>query len=213
MFNELENEVRELNNKIISLSNDNKEIKELYKGCQIYFSPVRKNPGIMVIGINPGAGYFRYNNQISQLFEPPLENEKSEYIEELKLLFRKMDNQDLIERAFITNIYFFATNGDSDLRKLITLLPENIRIEFENKTKEWIKLFIKEIDPKIIFCMGAFSWDKLKAFYKENIEIIHEKGNIFEAKIENKTIIACSRSYNIIKNIDSVANKLKEYLK
>jgi len=90
-------------------------------------------------------------------------------------------------------------------------LPEEIKNEIEEKAKEWIKYLIKEINPNLIFCMGAFAWDKLKSFYKEDIEIIHEKGTIFEAKIENKIVIACSRNRSIIKNIDLVAKKLKEY--
>jgi len=211
MFNKLENEVKELNNKIISLCNDNGEINKLYKGSQIYYSPIRIKPEIMILGINPGSGYFRINNQIVQNFEAPDENEKSDYMEELKLLCRKMNNPILIEKSFITNTYYFATDGDAQLKQLIKLLPLDIKTEFEEKAKKWTKTFIKEINPKLIFCMGAFAWDKLKSFYKDNIEIIYEKGNIFEAKIENKPVIACSRSYSIIKNIDSVANKLKEY--
>ena len=211
MFEELQNEVININNKILDLCKKDNEIKNLYKGCQIYFSPIRINPEIMILGINPGAGFYKNNNQIAQQFEPPDENGRSDYMEELKLLFRKIDKPDLIENAFITNIYFFSTVGDNDLKQLIKIMPEEIKKEIEDKAKEWIKLFIKEINPKLIFCMGAFAWDKLKSFYKESIEIIHEKGTIFEAKIENKTVITCSRNRSIIKDIDLVAKKLKEY--
>jgi len=70
MFENLQKEVIEVNEKILSLCEQNPKIKELYKGCQIYFSPLIKNPDLMLIGINPGSGFYKANRTIVQKFEP-----------------------------------------------------------------------------------------------------------------------------------------------
>jgi hypothetical protein len=211
MLNKLETEVKELNDKIISLCAKDTELNKLYKGCQIYFTPIRIKPDIMILGINPGAGYFRINNQPVQMFGAPAENEKSDYMEEIYALFRKINNPGLRDKSFISNIYYFSTNGGKELYSLKKLLPEDIRNEFKEKAKEWTKCLIAEIDPPLIFCMGVEAWGYLKDFYKEDFEIVTEKGFVLEAKIGQKPVIGCVRSYSFIQEIELVAEKLKEY--
>jgi hypothetical protein len=58
MFENLICEVKGLNERILDECKKNDKIENLYRGCQIFFSPVKEKHEVMLIGINPGPGYY-----------------------------------------------------------------------------------------------------------------------------------------------------------
>jgi len=206
MLENLQKEVIEVNEKILSLCEQNSKIKELYKGCQIYFSPLIKNPNLMLIGINPGSGFYKANKKIVQEFEP-LEKygEGYDLAQEIKCgVFRHLGREDIFNSTFKTNVYFFATDNVDKLKCLFKLFPENFRIEVKQKSINWLKELITLTSPRIILCEGHTAFDYVKSFYGDEMVIDINKGYVLEGTINKIPIIGCKRmGCNIIK---------KEYL-
>ncbi|GGW80003.1 hypothetical protein [Salegentibacter mishustinae] len=57
-----------LHQQIVGLAKENPEIQSLYKGCQLLFSPLLERPKILLIGYNPGGGYFNWHGEIMEEF-------------------------------------------------------------------------------------------------------------------------------------------------
>ena len=67
-FEIIQKEVKTLADKIIKLTETDEQLKHLYKGTQIYMSPIQIKPEIMFLGINPGAGHYIILPSISACF-------------------------------------------------------------------------------------------------------------------------------------------------
>jgi len=61
VFSEISEEALFLHKQILIAAEGNAEIKSLYKGCQLLFSPLIQKPKILLIGFNPGGGYFKHH--------------------------------------------------------------------------------------------------------------------------------------------------------
>jgi hypothetical protein len=205
----LQNEVKEINDKIITLCKENKELDILYKGCQIYYSPFVKNPDLMIIGINPGDGYYRQHNKIVQKFEPVSDYEDlGSMTNYLDNLFIKLGKQETFLNSFVTNTCFFSTHDEKSLDDLLYKLPKELSIEIRQKSIKWIKEMIAIISPKLILCSASRSFDFLRDNFKDNFVLIQNKGTVFEGKINNIPIVG----YNRRCKKELLIEKLKEYL-
>ena len=213
MLENLQKEVMEINNRILALCENDEKINKRYKGCQIYYSPFVKNPDFMIVGINPGSGYFREKGERIQSFEP-IDNYKSMDVmgEELKLLFRMMNKEDLFEKSFITNTYFLSTDNQKELDNLLSLLPEIFKIEVKQKAAEWFKTLVEVVSPKIILCTAYKSFGFVNIFYDNGITINNQSEYFKEGKIGSIPIIACKRKYVTIENKQHLINRLTELL-
>jgi hypothetical protein len=214
LFENLQKEVIEVNKKILSLCEKNYTIKELYKGCQIYFSPLVRNPDLMLIGINPGSGFYKANkNQIVQKFEP-LEkyDEGYDLAQEVKCgVFRHLGRENIFNSTFKTNVYFFSTDNADKLKNFLKLLPEDLRILLKQKSIIWLKEIIKLVSPKLILCEGHTVFYYLKSFYGNEMTVDVNKGYVFEGTIDKIPIIGCKRmGCNIIKK-EYLIEILKKY--
>ena len=217
MFKELENEVKELNDKIKSLCMNNIELSNLYKGCQIYFSDIVINPTIMLIGFNPGAGYFHHNNKIIEEFEP---DDKLDYLYEdyrlarqMKKLFSLMGKEELLENTFKTNIYFFATENINEFHGLLNCLSYELRNELINKSNCWIKEMVNFINPRNIICEGFSTFNILKQIFKDTIELIDENTHLKYARIGKINVFSVKRLRSNILKKDIAALFIKENIK
>ncbi|MGA9589984.1 MAG: hypothetical protein WBV11_09165, partial [Salegentibacter sp.] len=59
-----------LHQQIVGLAKEDPEIHSLYKGGQLLFSPLIEQPQILLIGFNPGGGYYNWHGKIVEKFEP-----------------------------------------------------------------------------------------------------------------------------------------------
>jgi uracil-DNA glycosylase len=219
MLKNLQKEVKEINDEILIKCKENPELNRLYKGCQIYFSPFVKNPDLMLIGINPGNGYFKHNGEIVQKFEPLIiSNEKEMLKEGGKLfevlyydIFRKLNLDHIFINSFKTNAYYFATDGGDELKNFLKYLPADLRIEVKQNSIKWLKQIVSIVSPRIILCAGHTAFDYVKNFYGDDMSIIQNKGSIFEARINNTPVIGCERNRANILKKELLIEKLKEY--
>ncbi len=68
-FSEISGEAILLHHKILEAANANPQIKELYKGCQLLYSPLIHKPKFLLIGFNPGGGYAKWHGKNVEEFE------------------------------------------------------------------------------------------------------------------------------------------------
>ena len=63
-YAELAREVKTFDTKICKESEKelNSELRSYYKGAAILMSPLHRKCKVLVLGINPGAGYYEANN-------------------------------------------------------------------------------------------------------------------------------------------------------
>lgn len=210
----MQNEVKAFADKIIEISKSDEKVKDLYKGVQIYLSPIQEKPKFMFLGINPGSGYFDYNHECVYRFEPLKEIEYKTHDYKLavewKYVFGNKENMlnrmDLLESAFKTNLYYIATKNKKNLDVLRRHLSNNygLREECFKKPYEWTKTFIDVIKPEIILCEGFIVYNELKRVYPELNHIKEFNKNYKIAYIDNNdvkiTVIACSRIFSTIRN-------------
>ena len=214
-LNKIKNEVRKIHEIILEECKVNEKLKALYKGCQIFYSPLRINPDVLFIGLNPGAGYARANQkQIVENFEPLEKYELNILSEEVLICFREAGIKDIFDNAVATNGRFFATDGSEELKSFIANLPEALRQTVKDMSLIWIKKLIEIIKPKMIMCLGNESFDYLHDnVYRDEMTVIENKNNPLEAKIGNIYIIGCKRVGSTIVNKDAIIEKLKEKCK
>jgi uracil-DNA glycosylase len=190
----IENEARELHGKILAECEKNEKLKDLYKGCQMFFSPFREKADAMIIGINPGAGYANTEGRIVEKFSP-LETYEENYnlAQEIKMCFRNAGKENIFETALATNIFFFATKGTKEWEEFLKNLPNNLRDEIKNKSKIWLKALIEIVSPKIIVCAGTTVFEKLES-YPDDMKTTQGKGAVLEGIFCGIPVIACRRT-------------------
>jgi len=208
-------EVKELHGEILAECQKNEKIKALYKGCQIFFSPFKKNPDVLFIGINPGPGYANANNgKIVENFEPLEKYGINVLSEEVLICFREAGKGNIFDNAVATNGRFFATDGSEALKSFIANLPENLREKVKTMSAKWIRSLIEIIEPRMIMCLGNESFDFLRDnVYPKEVVIIENKNPPLEGKISNIPILGCKRRQSTIVNKDAVIEKIREYFK
>jgi|TARA_R100000479_G_scaffold130736_1_gene68775 uracil-DNA glycosylase len=183
--------------------------EKYYKGIQILFSPLILKPKIMFIGINPGAGFYNYNGKHVKRFSPlnKMEYSYGEYrlAKQTRKLFELagLTNDDL-KNSVKSNCFFFATKNEKELYQFLShLKPTGVY----TKSKKWINILVKIVEPRIIICEGKSAFDR---FIKDkDCEIkTHEK--VLFAKWNEIKIIGYKRNFSNIMSINDVAQKLKK---
>ncbi len=184
-INEIEEDIESLDKEIKKiLDKETKEKKyRLYKGVQTFFSPIVYKPKLMIIGINPGNGYFKQNNEkpIYKLHKVQPEkcvefltedkNNKSGYLynyslaRTLRELLQIAECGDLKKQIVMTNIFPFATTNEKELHELMSVLKKNGINRPYGRCYDFLRLVIQILQPKVILIMGKSAFD---IFYKEN---------------------------------------------
>lgn len=220
-------EVETYTKKIIKLCKTDSEIDELYKGTQIWFSPIKIKPKFMFLGINPGPGYFNYTNKRVKKFEPL---EKSEYETEeytlqaeWKSVFTeigKIDNQDALKffyKSPKTNISFLSTKDANELHKLKAKLKSYFGNEYDQKEKEWIRTIIAIIQPEYLLCEGFEAFNSLQKLYTPEEFCIDswEDENFTTHKVadipNNVKVIGFKRCYSNLSSKDDAIETIYDF--
>ena len=183
----MQKEVDEIATKIEEICKTDKEVDSLYLGTQIYFSPLKpQHQDLFFIGINPGAGSYKYGGSKPHSVEPleksGYETEEFALQDDWLLIFgekEKINNLDLLYSGFKTNCSFIATKDSEALGKLKSILKYKYKIDLTPKEKEWIKTLVSYVEPRIIICEGFGAFDSLKEMYSPmEIKITeNEKGS------------------------------------
>lgn len=164
-YNILKQEVSDYQDLILKITTTDNAVKDIYKGCQVLFSPLIERPEILFIGINPGAGYLdRYGESVNKLtpqneLEYLSSGENYRLLQETIKVFKDADKMDNLKGAVKTNHCFFATKSTADLSLLVKKL-DNAGLSPNVKFDDWTRRLIKMINPEIIICEGVNAFGK-----------------------------------------------------
>jgi hypothetical protein len=175
IYSEISKGAMLLHEQILACANVSPEIQSLYKGCQVLFSPLVERPKILLIGFNPGGGYYNWHGRIVEEFEPM---EALEYYlnthplaEQTKTLFRLADREDDLQHHTVkTNFYFWATDNVADFNKLLKLLPEELRQKIFHQARIWTKQLIDSLQPEIIIAEGFKAYDEVTVLFPQKLQ-------------------------------------------
>lgn len=215
-YNELASEVKKFHSDIIEILNTDKYIADLYKGAQVLYSQFIDEPDILLLGINPGAGYFNENKGWRVEKFDPLE--KLEYIDynytlaaETKIAFDKAGLKAVLEtRTVKSNIYYIGTKNTSDLWNLVCALCSKKISDPETAAMDWTKRLVDIIKPKVIICEGVIAFQEFSKAMTGRKKYFHGK-TVIKQEICGYTVLAYSRKRDSgIKDIDSLVKMLKE---
>jgi hypothetical protein len=212
----LEKEVRKLHFQLMECAEKSPEIAQLYKGCQIWYSPILVKPKILLIGFNPGAGYFNWEGKIVEQFEPltALEYYLSDHslANQTKKLFQLMDKEDVLRNNTVKiNFYFFATSNVTDFKKLTKLLPNEISAQLFHLARVWTNQIIETLEPELILCEGVAAFDEVAALFENKFSADKSEVHV-QYQTENVTVFAYKRNQGSIIEKEKVASILKTLL-
>ncbi len=174
-YSEISEEALFLHKQILIAAEGNAEIKSLYKGCQLLFSPLIHKPKILLIGFNPGGGYFKHHGFIAENFEPMQALEyylnKHSLGEQTKDLFRKAGREeDLKHHCVKTNFYFWATDNVADFNKLMLLLPDELSKKIFHQARVWTRQMIDGLQPKMIVAEGFKAYEEIAVLFPQKLQ-------------------------------------------
>ena len=209
-YNEIKLEVQNF----ISLIENDDELRSImqkhYKGTQILLSPLYHKPKIMMIGINPGAGFHKTEGKnvlrLSQMKFMEYVGGGYMLARQTRKLFKLsgLSVSDL-KNSVKTNCCFFATTKAIELNPLLKSLE---KYEFKAKSQNWINKLIEIVEPKLIICEGKTAFDELTQNKKCTIKKIEK--NIYLTNFGDIQVIGYSRNRSYIKDIEKVAILIKE---
>jgi len=199
-------EVKEIHERILKVCESDIRLKKIYSGCNIYWSPLYKNPDILFFGTNPSNRYGMLNK-----FEPEAKLDKDDaFRKELKDCFKAVGKPEYTESIVFTNRYFFATKNTKELWLFFDIANKHFQnYEIQLKQEEWIQTIINELNPRLIIVGGKSIWGK---FDKFNAETLEETNKTKVMKLNNIIVIAYKRDNQFNRNKMSKKTK-QEFIK
>lgn len=214
IFSEISEGAFLLHQQIVGLAKKDPEIQTLYKGCQLLFSPLLQRPKILLIGFNPGGGYFNCHGKIVEEFQPM---QALEYYlnthplaEQTKSLFRKAGTEEDLQHYTVkTNFYYWATDNVADFNRLMKLMPEELSKKIFQMARVWTKQLIETLQPELIITEGFKAFDEIAVLFPEKVN--------FE-KVESYKSFQIPENLEILgfkRNPSSILNKkvITKYIK
>ncbi|HOP05467.1 MAG TPA: hypothetical protein PL017_14075 [Tenuifilaceae bacterium] len=211
-YNKLKEEVDSSIQEIESDEDAMKRIEKYYRGVQILFSNLTHRPKIMLIGINPGEGYYKQQGKRVRKLDI---QEKLEYAYPCYKYALAINTRKLFELAGCsnhladtvkTNCFFLATQNEVNLYKMLSKLKE---FKLYKKSSDWLNRLIEMVEPEIIICEGKSAFDRVVKNRSCNV-IINK--HFCYAECNGYRIIGYRRLRSSIRDIEEVAKKLKEIL-
>lgn len=222
-FEQILTEVGLMDKKILEFCKTDEELDKLYKGVQVFFSPVIEQADIMFIGINPGQGYSTHegNGEKVNKIEIPVVND---YYDESgqytlariwkNIFFKDLKRPELLKNSVKTNCYFFATSSEDDLTELRKKLSQSkyLGSQLEEQSKKWVKTLIDTIQPLILICEGASAYKFVKQALGINDICEDTEHKYFKY---NETTYVCGfwRRYSNFQNEGEILETLKAFIK
>lgn len=218
---ELQEEARQIDAKLAALYETDGEIKALYRGASLWYSPVVEKPQVMFLGINPGAGYFNNNGAPCHFFEPLKVMEYVDDAQDYQLKWewqyvfgpKGLNRLDVLSKSVKTNFCYLATEDEAALKKLFTQIRGKLDIAPYEVFGNWTKQVVSLVHPKILVCEGATALEWLKEWSFKGEYVQDEKTDTFaKGHIGDITVLQFSRSYSTFKNIENVVAQLSKAL-
>lgn len=174
-YSEISEGTNLLHHQILAASGKNPEIKSLYKGSQLLFSPLLQRPKILLIGFNPGGGYYHWHGKIVEEFEPMAALEyylnTHPLAEQTKSLFRQAGREnDLKHYTVKSNFYYWATDNVADFNKLLKLLPKELSQKIFHQARVWTKQLIDGLQPGMIIAEGFKAYEEIAVLFPQKLQ-------------------------------------------
>ena len=213
-YSAIAEEIRCYHNQILQESNQNSRVKELYKGCQVLFSPLLHRPKYLLIGFNPGGGYFNWHGKIAEEFEPMPALEyylnKHNLGEQTKNLFSQAGIEKELECSTVKiNFYPWATDNVADFTKLMKLLPADLSAKLFHLSRVWTKSLIETIQPEAVICEGFKAFDELQVLFPDKTKISQEENFKSFQTLNGLRIFGYKRNQGSILCKADISNSIK----
>lgn len=188
------------------------EEKVLYKGIQLYFSPLKESE-VLFIGINPGAGYSKYYGRNVKRLKPlkkfEYNGQKYYLATQTKRVFRELGLRKQFSNAVKINQFPFATRNEKDLKYLLEKYGQEHKLYYISK--QFVLQVINDVKPKLVICEGKSSFDRLKKLLE--LEPIEYNENTFVMKADDFVVIGYKRHLSFISNRYELKDKITMYYK
>lgn len=174
-YSAITEEIKKYHYWILKECQNNSRINEIYKGCQILFSPLLEKPEFLLIGFNPGGGYHKWHGKIVEQFDPMTALEyylnKHSLGEQTKSLFNMAGKEDELRNSTVKiNFYPWATDNIADFNELMSLLPKKLSFQLFELARMWTKKIIEIVKPSTIICEGFKAFDEVQVLFPEKYE-------------------------------------------
>lgn len=147
-------------------------------GFKIFYSPIIKNPTLMILSLNPGGTELDFKQESKTKFG---DNDfslpkRNEYLTTDYAMARKMrslfkDHLGLLEKSVTLPILFFRSENYQYWKKNI---QKDIRIEMEEFSYLKIQTILKKLKPKLCLVIGFQTYEQIK----NNILKIYSESNV-----------------------------------
>jgi len=152
-------------------------------GYSIFYSPVKSEPDILIIGYNPGGDESAFiESEIGVPKEHEYFSEKDgdyRLAKQMKKIFGNADMLDKLRQSVKFNLIFFRSKNIKELsasKELINFC--------KNKTRE----IIDKLQPKLILAEGFETYEELLKLTKGNKKTIYQN---FPVKDDKQKCISC----------------------
>lgn len=213
-FSEISEEASFLHKEILLEADKDLEIRSLYKGCQVLFSPVIIRPKILLIGFNPGGGYYSWHGRIVEEFQPLKALEyylnKHPLGEQTKSLFHQAERKDDLQHYTMkANFYYWATDNVADFNRLMKLLPAELSGKIFHQARVWTKQLVKALKPEMIIAEGFKAFEEVEVLFPEKQQI--ENTEFYRSFVtpEGFKILGYKRNQGSIVGKNDIAISLK----
>lgn len=169
--------------------NINKEVYEKWKrdyplwdsGFKVFYSPVRKNPKLMILSYNPGGNETSFQEDLNHFEKGSYSGfMKNEYLTRDYPMAKKIraffeENCDLLETSVTLPIIFFRSKNTKYLKKNF---PKELQHNMENFCLTHVKRIIETVNPQSILILGFETYSVFRKYYgpfKKEVEIKGEK--------------------------------------
>lgn len=222
ILEKLKNEAKSLDSKLTSLYSTDEEIRNLFRGTSLWYSPIVENPDVMFLGINPGAGFYNNNNnQLCHFFEPL---KIMEYVDDSQSYQLKwewnyvfgekgLNRKDVLEKSVKTNFCYLATENEAALKKLFTQIRGKLDIAPYEIFGNWTRQVIKQIKPKLLICEGKDALEFLKDWsFKNEYKEIESAADLRKGQIGDIKVLQVSRTYSTLKKADGIIKEIRKII-
>lgn len=135
-------------------------------GFKTFYSPVRKNPKLLILSFNPGGTDEHFEKENQQLFENNdfSISKNNEYLTTNYTMAKKVrkffeSNLDLLEESVALPILFFRSKNYQYWKNNI---KKEIRCDMENFSYTKIREILDYLEPKSCLIIGFVTYDKIK---------------------------------------------------
>lgn len=157
----------------------------LKDGYAVFYSPVIKEPELLIVGFNPGGDSSSFDQQRARQVPEQHEylNESYAIAKKMRSMFESIEELPVLERSVKTNLLFFRSPSIVHWNKIDSLSRSKLETYCASKVKEMAAV----LRPKFILAEGIKTYTHLRTL----LEFKSEERFI---KSKNRTLFVSTRN-------------------